>query len=241
MKAIILAGGFAKRMWPITKTVPKMLLPIAGRPLLDHLFSKVEEVDAVDEIYISTNKRFASQFLAWKQRYKPKKATDIVVENTVAEGHKLGAIKAICFVLEQKHITEDCLIVFGDNLFEFGLDDLIKFSEGNPTIGIYDVKDRRKASLLGVVSVDNNAKIVDFEEKPLNPKSTLASAGAYFLPKSALKHFDEYLAAGNHPDTPGYFIKWLYKRITVKGFLISGKWYDIGDKEIYQEAQSYFS
>jgi glucose-1-phosphate thymidylyltransferase len=240
MNVLILAGGYAKRMWPLTKDTPKALLPIGNKTALDLIMQNLEKVNLIDKISVSTNKRFADQFEEWKQK-SGHGEVKIVVENTTCEEEKLGAIKAINFALKQENIEDDCLIIAGDNLFDFNLNNLIEFAKDKPALLVSDVREKEKASQCGVISVNDEGKIIDFEEKPENPKSTLVSTACYFFPKHSLKFFDEYLTEGNHPDAVGYFIQWLHKKTEMKALPVTGKWYDIGDKDTYKKVQTLFS
>ncbi len=238
MDAIILCGGFATRLEPITLFVPKPLLPIAGRPILDYIIDNVVEAGA-DRIVLSTNKKFSDQFKYWaanKAASGFSNKIEIVVEPTMHQGEKFGAIKGIEYTIEKGNLSSDLIIVAGDNFFKFKL---LKVAEEfkkqrKVTIALHDIKSVDEAKRFGVVEMNGN-KVVGFMEKPESPKSSLISTGIYIFPKEMLGLFKEYVSNGNNPDAPGYFLQWLMGRQDVNGFVYDQKWYDIGTVDTYKE------
>ena len=172
MKAIILAGGFAKRMWPLTKEKPKHLLPIAGRPMLDHVLTKFDSIDDLDEIFISTNARFEEHFKKYLRSVNTNKTISLFIEDTLSEGEKLGSVGALGFLLRQKKIDDELIVIGGDNLFEFEMIKLIDNFRSNQAniVALYNVGSIEKARLYGVVDVNDCKKIIGFQEKPKEPK-----------------------------------------------------------------------
>ncbi|MCD6522815.1 MAG: NTP transferase domain-containing protein [Candidatus Diapherotrites archaeon] len=237
MKAIILAGGYAKRLWPLTLYRPKPLLPVAGKPIIDYILSNIRNVKQINKVYVNTNLAFEHQFKEWA---KDKKNVEIVIEPTRSEKEKLGSIGSINYLLRQKRINDDCLIIAGDNLLTFSLVDFFNAYKKKPLVALYDLGTLEHASKYGVVEVDQDLTITNFWEKPQNPKSTLVSTACYLYPRATLKLFKEYLAQKNNPDSPGYFLQWLHKRTEVKGFIFKDEWYDIGSRESYIKASISF-
>jgi len=226
MKAIILAGGYAKRLWPLTKNKPKQLLSVGGRPMIEYIMEKLEAQKDIDKIIISTNEKFGKNFKQWLSGYKSSKDIELVIEPTLLEENKLGSV------------DEELMIIGGDNLFEFDLRDLINYyreKKGN-VVALYDLKSIQKARSYGVAKVDEEMKIIDFVEKPENPPSTLVSTACYVLSQEGVKSILTYLDKGENPDAIGFFIKWLIKRERVFGFVFSGRWFDIGSLESLKEA-----
>ncbi len=242
MKAIVLAGGFAKRLWPLTLNKAKPLLDIGGKPIINYVIEKLEGMDEIEEIFVSTNAKFDQAFRKWLDKYKFKKVR-VVIEETRSEEEKLGAIGGITFVLEREKIDDDCLIVAGDNILGFEVSDFLDFYRGReaPVIALFDVKDLEKAKIYGIVGMDDNKKIVDFVEKPKEPKSTLASICCYVFPKNTIELFPEYLKSGNSKDAPGFFLQWLVKKKDVFGFVFSNYWFDIGSFESLEEARGFMN
>ena len=242
MKALILAGGYAKRMWPLTEHTAKAMLEVAGRPVIHHILEKVQGLDEIEHIYISTNQKFEQQFTDWMRQLQPKKFLKLVVEQTNHEGEKLGSIGALEYFIDSEKITETLLIVSGDNMFDFNLMNILQFYKKRraPVIGLYDVKDIEIAKRMGVVQMDENLRITSFEEKPEQPKSTLISTGIYIIPSTQLDLIFEYLGQKNNPDHFGHFIAWLSQKQAVYGHVFGGRWFDIGSLESYEAAKAAF-
>lgn len=227
MKVLIMAGGYATRLWPITKDKPKPLLPVGGKYIIDYILEKAR---GLGEIYVSTNKFFEEHFKEWAE----KNGVGLIVEETLREEEKMGTIGAIGYAVSKLGL-DDYLIVAGDNLFSFSLEDFLRRYEGKPLIAVYDVGDFELAKRYGVVILEGD-RVVDFQEKPLQPKSTLISTGVYALPREIIAMVDDYLGEGNR-DSPGYFIEWLLKRgVEVYAYRFNDYWYDIGSADSYLEA-----
>ncbi|WP_226012860.1 sugar phosphate nucleotidyltransferase [Halomicrobium salinisoli] len=236
MKAVVLAGGYATRLWPVTKHRPKMLLPVGESTVIDRILEELEEDDRIDDVFVSTNERFAPDFEAHVEETDLEKP-QLSVEKTTEEEEKFGVIGALAQLVEREGIAdEDLLVIAGDNLISFDVADFLdRFEEhGAPTLAAYDVGSRDKASSYGLVELDGD-RVVDFQEKPDDPKSTLVSIACYAFPAEHVS-FDEYLAGDNNPDEPGWFIQWLVDRTDVCAFTFDEAWYDIGTPESYLEA-----
>lgn len=241
LKALILAAGYATRLYPLTRNKAKPLLPIAGRPIIDYIADAIDSVGEIDRIYLVTNSKFAASFEEWGKKRRGRLPVTVIDDGTTSDDDKRGAIGDILFVLERERIDDDLLIVAGDNLFDLDLARFVRFFRGKgPTIAAYDVGDREAAKRYGIVAVDMENRIVDFREKPQDPASTLASLGMYALPRDRLELYRKYIGEGNSPDAPGNFIKWLYKREPVYAYVFSGLWYDIGDLAMYRKADKLY-
>ena len=228
MKVLIMAGGYATRLWPITKDNPKALLPVGGKVILDYIMEKTKELDY--DVYISTNRFFEQHFRPYAEEH----GVQLIVEDTLHEEEKLGTIGAMKKAIEELGI-DDYLIIAGDNLFSFSLSEFLKHYSGKPLIAVYDVGDFELAKRYGVVVLEEN-KVIDFREKPAEPKSTLISTGVYAFPKGIMEMIDEYLKNGNK-DSPGYFIQWLLSRgVEIHAYKFDDYWYDIGSADSYLEA-----
>ncbi|MCL0090443.1 sugar phosphate nucleotidyltransferase [Dehalococcoidia bacterium] len=239
MKTIILAGGYATRLHPITINRPKPLLPVAGKPIIDYV---LDDCPLPDRPVISTNRRFASQFEAW--RAQTGRDVELVIEETTTEQEKLGTVGALNFLIERLEIDDDILVLGGDNLFKFSLSQLIDAYQGNLLIALYDVKDIERVRNRYGVAIVEGAQITDFQEKPRAPRSTLASTACYIYPKGILPLINEFLRrAETGKDAPGYFNAWLLKekRLRIDPFIFDTRWYDIGDRATYIEANQEYS
>jgi len=243
MKAVILAGGFAKRMWPLTENQAKALLPVADKPIINHILEKLEETEDVKDIFISTNEKFESQFREWLATVETSKNLKLVVECHDCEERKLGAIGGLKFLIDKENIEDDLLIIGGDNLFEFNLKNFVGYCNGcrDPVVAFYDIGDIEKVrNKFGVALLDGNNYVQDFQEKPAEPKSTLISTCIYLIPREDLKLVDEYLTNDNNPDAPGFFFQWLKDKKAIRGFVFDEKWFDIGSFELYDAANKEF-
>ena len=227
MKALILAAGYATRLRPLTDSVPKMLLPLAERPMLDYLLDRIREVREIEEIHLVTNAQFAPLFRDWAP-------DDVTVhdDGTTSNEDRLGAIGDIALTIERAGLQgADLLVVAGDNLIGYSLADFATFrrEKDGSAIAVHEVEDRELLPQYGIVELDEDDRVVSFEEKPAEPKSNLAATAAYLYRGADLERLGEYLEEGNAPDAPGNFAAWLHQRAPLYGYRISGEWHDIGD------------
>jgi glucose-1-phosphate thymidylyltransferase len=232
MKAIILAGGYATRLQPLTDDLSKCLLPVGGKPVVDWILERIREVEEIDEVHVVTNSRFAQDFEHWAMF---KDGVTVHDDRTTSNEDRLGAIGDVAFTLDQAGIVDDDVIVIaGDNLFDYDLQDYVDFwrSKGVASaVAVRDVGDLRLASQYGIVALDGDDRVVDFVEKPAEPTSTLAATATYIYHREHLPLVSRYLAEGNPPDQSGSFFEWLRSREPVYGYWFTGIWLDIGDKE----------
>lgn len=239
MKALVLAAGYATRLRPLTDEIPKPLLPVGGRPMVDWLLDRIAETD-VDEIHVVTNARHADQFRAWATD-RPEVA--IHDDGTTSNEDRRGAIGDIGFVLGRIGTDEDLLVIAGDNLFDYSLADFLAWwrDKGEASaLVLYDVGNLELAKQYGVVELDEDGRVTAFTEKPPDPQTTLAATATYAYHRAHLPLVGEYLAAGNSPDQPGNLVAWLHSRRPVFGFPASGEWLDIGDRSQLLEADNRF-
>lgn len=242
LKALILAAGYATRLFPLTKQIPKPLLPIMGKPMIEYILDNIASVDEVDEVLVVTNEKFYPHFKIWKDRAEAANVYDkkitIINDHTTKDGTKIGAVGDINFVLKEANVDDDLLIIAGDNLFDFDLKKFVLYfrEKNKPIVALYDVKELEIAKRMGVVELDDSEKIIDFEEKPENPKTTLIAICCYVFPKGKLARVQEYLDKGNNPDAPGFYVEWLCKNDDVNGWVLTGNWFDVGNLDQYEKA-----
>ena len=246
MKVIILAAGYATRLYPLTLTQPKPLLPVAGQPMIDYVLDNLAPIGGIDRIYVVTNAKFAGHFQQWSTDYRAHKAKlnfTIVNDRSTDDTNKLGAIGDIHFVLASQNVTDDIIVVAGDNLFSEKLSDFGRFcrEKNAPVLAVYAVGNLEEIKKYNAINLDGDGRITFFEEKPKNPTSTLTGIALYFYPQSTLPLIQQYIAEGNNPDQPGRLIQWLYPRLPVYTWKVPGLWYDIGSKETLEEANRIFA
>ncbi len=239
MKAVILAGGYATRLYPLTRDRPKHLLEVDGRPLLELLLERLP-LGELDAVYVVTNAKFADRFREWAESYPP----DVIVldDGTTSEEDRLGAIGDLQLVIESEGVDDDLIVAAGDSIFTERLDDFARFGRERDAaaIAVYDVGNLEAMKQLSSIGVDADSRLVTFEEKPEQPESTLAGIALYFYPRAIVPLVGEYLAEGNNPDQPGRLIGWLYERTPVYAWRVPGRWFDIGTPETLAEAERLF-
>jgi len=246
MKVIILAAGYATRLYPLTLTQPKPLLPVAGKPMIDYVLDNLAPIGGLERIYVVTNAKFADHFQRWATDYRARKAKlDFTIVNDLStdDSSKLGAIGDIHFVLKSQNVDDDVIVVAGDNLFSERLSDFGRCcrEKNAPVLAVYDVVDLEQIKKFNAITLDGDGRITFFEEKPQHPTSTVTGIALYFYPKAALPLIRQYIAEGNNPDQPGRLIQWLYTRVPVYTWRVPGIWYDIGSKESLEEANGIFA
>ena len=246
MNALILAAGYATRLYPLTLNKAKPLLEVGGKPIIEWLVDHLIEVPDLGTIFIVTNDKFAKDFQAWADDYHqkhPQAQFKIVNDGSTNDDNKLGAIGDINLVLTRENLLEsDLLVLAGDNLFSDSIQGFVNFARNTEaTVALFDVGDVEAMKKYACVTTDASGVITQFEEKPPKPTTTLAAIALYFYSRQVLPLFVTYLASGNNPDQPGRFLQWLYPRKPVKTFELKGQWLDIGSKETLEAADKIFS
>ena len=248
MNALILAAGYATRLYPLTLNKAKPLLEVAGKPIIEWLADNLANVPELETIYVVTNDKFASDFQAWADSYKDRQQPDlqikIINDGSRSDDDKLGAIGDINLLLTREDNLKESnlLVVAGDNLFTEPLAQFVESAKNAPaTVAVHDVGDPEAMKKYGAVTISANGNVTHFEEKPERPQSTLAAMALYYYSREVLPMFTTYLAAGNNPDQPGRFLQWLYTRKPVKAFQMKGRWLDIGSEETLAKAGEIFA
>lgn len=246
MNILILAAGYATRLYPLTLNKAKPLLEVAGKPMIEWVLDNLAPIPDIEKVYVVTNNKFANDFQAWADEYvkrQPKLQFKIVNDGSTSDTDKLGAIGDISFVINREEILgSDLIVVAGDNLFSEPLDQFAELSKNYAaTIATYDVDDLEAIKKYNNIGTDANGVVTHFEEKPQEPKSTITGIALYYFSKDVVPMVNTYLAAGNNPDQPGRFIQWLYRHKSVHTYKIKGTWYDIGSKETLEEANKIFA
>ncbi len=239
MKAIVIAAGYATRLYPLTENFPKGLLEVGGRAIVDYLMDQIESVPGLDGVYLITNRRFAGHFERWSAGWNGRLDIDVIDDGTTSNENRLGAVGDIRFAIRARAISNDVMVCGSDNLLRFRLKDLVADFRTNPVAHICvchvdDPEDRRRR---GIAVLDAGNRVVRFAEKPDKPESSWGSAAFYVYPASTLKRFDEYIDSGRTPDAPGHFVEWLCQVEPVYAHRIQGSAMDIGSPEALDRAR----
>ena len=238
MKCLILAAGYATRMYPLTENFPKPLLKVQGRTILDWLIEDMDSLNIIDEYVVISNHKFAHHFDAWAKD-RPQKIT-VVDDGTESNETRLGAVRDIQFAIDACKLDDDMLVIAGDNLLNFSLTKFIRYAMEKKTSCImrYYEAAEEKLRRSGVASVDANDKIVEMEEKPAQPKDHWCCPPFYYYTREDARLVKKGIEAGCGVDAPGSYIAWLCKQTTVHAMEMPGTRYDIGNLESYEKAQT---
>jgi glucose-1-phosphate thymidylyltransferase len=239
MKALVLAAGYATRLYPLTLDRPKALLEVGGEPMLDRVVERLRPM-GIEGVVVVTNAKFTPHFEEWA---RGKDDVTVVNDGTTSNDDRLGAIGDIGFVLDELGIDEELVVVAGDNLFGADVSGLVPYGRevDAPVIAVHDVGDLERMHEYNQIEVDEEGRIVFFEEKPSAARTTLSGVALYYYPRQTLPLVRQYLEEGHNPDQPGRLVEWLYPRTPFYTWLLPGEWYDIGSAETLEEADRIFS
>lgn len=238
IKVLLLAAGYATRLYPLTENTPKPLLKVGEKTIINHILSKLEEIKKVKEVHVVTNDKFYSAFVDWSRNFHSPFKLKILNDGTTSNENRLGAVGDINFVINQEKIKDDLLVIAGDNLFGFSLLDFVDFfkSKNTSIVAFHDLKDKNKVKSKYGVGIVQGSKVIDFEEKPLEPKSSLASTACYLFKKNDLSRIGELVKTGK-VDAPGNLVKYLATESEVHAFVFGEHWFDVGSFESLEEAK----
>ncbi len=241
MKCLILAAGYATRLYPLTENFPKPLLPVKGKTILDWLIDDVDTLGAVDEYIVISNHKFAHHFDGWAKT-KLQKIT-VVDDGTSCNETRLGAVRDILFAMDVLSIDDDILVIAGDNLLDFSLTEFVKYALEKKASCImrYYEPDAARLKKCGVLLIDENDRILDMEEKPKEPKSNWCAPPFYYYTKADARLVSVGIAAGCGVDAPGSYVAWLSSQTDVYAMRMPGRRYDIGNLESYKRVQDEYS
>lgn len=237
MICILLCAGYATRMYPLTENFPKPLLSIKGKALIDYLIDDLEKKRYISKYIIVSNHKFLNHFNMWKE----KRTENIIVldDGSTANENRLGAVKDIEFAIKSENINDNILVLAGDNLLNFSLNDFIDFAKSKNTNAIMTYKENEIARLqrTGVIELDKDNKVLSFEEKPLKPKSNNAVPPFYIFKKEDLPLISKGIIEGCKVDAPGMFIEWFSKQCTIYAWNMTGNRVDIGNLDDYNRVK----
>ena len=242
MQAIVLAAGYARRLSPLTDNCPKALLPVRGVPLLDYVMSKVFAVPGIEAVTLVSNHRYIAHFENWLRWRRPPVPIRLLDDGTLANETRLGGIGDLRLAVDRHDVRDDALVLASDNLFAADLAQMVAFARerrGDCVI-VRRLDDLKAQQRTGIAVLDGNSRLVEFQEKPQQPKTNLAVPPIYVYRRESLRLLGEYLDGGNNPDSPGNFLGWLCGRQPVFGWRCDGEIWDIGNLGQYAQAQERF-
>ncbi len=237
MKCLILAAGYATRLYPLTENFPKSLLKVRDKTILDHLVDDIDSIGEVDEYVVISNHKFYSHFTDWAKT-KVQKIT-VIDDGTICNENRLGAVKDIEFAIKKLKLSSDMLVIAGDNVLDFSLTRFILYAKNKATSCVmrYFEGDKAKLSKSGVLTVDDNDRILKMEEKPANPQSNWCCPPFYYYTEKDSMLIEKAIKNGCGTDAPGSYIAWLCQSSVVHAMEMPGKRYDIGNLASYEEVQ----
>ena len=237
MKCLILAAGYATRLYPLTENFPKPLLEVQNKTILDWLIDDIDSLGQVDEYVVISNHKFAKHFMDWAAG-KAQKIT-VVDDGTSSNETRLGAVKDIQFAIDELGIDSDMLVIAGDNLLDFSLTEFIKYTNVKQTSCImrYYEADPKRLSKSAAVTIDENDKVLHLAEKPAKPESHWCCPPFYYYTREDTRLVAKGIEAGCGIDAPGSYIAWLCTQTTVHAMEMPGRRYDIGNLESYEQVK----
>lgn len=237
MKCLILAAGYATRLYPLTENFPKPLLEVQGKTILDWLIDDIDTLGAVDEYVVISNHKFAHHFDAWAEK-KTQKIT-VLDDGTTSNETRLGAVKDIQFAIDELKLDSDMLVMAGDNLLDFSLTKFIRYAKekGSSAIMRYYEPEEKRLLKSGVVTVDSDDRILEMTEKSPNPASHWCTPPFYYYTREDARLVEEGISSGCGTDAPGSYIAWLSRKTKVFAMEMPGARYDIGNLESYEKVQ----
>ena len=243
MKCILLCAGYATRLFPITKNFPKALLEIEdGKPLLNYIMDQIDNISDIDEIYLITNDRYYNHFINWKDTLNTNKKLTVLNDYTTNNDDKLGAVGDLKYTKDKMNINDDVIIIAGDNLFDYNLQDFIDYYKKikKPVVTSSIINDIEQLKGMGVALTYSNNRIIKLKEKSANPISNKAVFATYIYPKEVFNQVDNYLNEGNNPDAPGYFLEYVVRNNPTYIYNFNGNCYDVGTHNSLKEVREIY-
>ena len=237
MNCLILAAGYATRLYPLTKIFPKPLLKVQDKTILDWLLEDMDQTGLFEQYTVITNHVFAGHFRDWTKHHAL--PISVLDDGTTGNDNRLGAVNDMQFAIEQQHIDDTTLVIAGDNLLDFSLLGFLRYSLDKKTSCVmrYWEPDTSKLRKTGVAEIDDTDRLINMEEKPAVPKSNWCIPPFYFFQAADIPLVKNGIEQGCGVDAPGSFIAWLLTRTPVHAYRMPGKRYDIGTLESYRLIQ----
>lgn len=243
MICIVLAAGYATRLYPLTENFPKPLLPVGEKPILNRLLDDIDSLSEITGHVIISNHKYIKHFQEWQKQQHYSKPITLLDDGSIDNEHRLGAVSDIQFAIETLHTTEDLLVIAGDNILDFSFGEFIDFTHRKQTscVMCHEEDELKKQQRTAIITKDENDLITSYEEKPQAPKSNLAVPPFYYYLVSDAARIPEAIIGGCNIDAPGSFAAWLSRKTNVHAWQMTGKRYDIGDMKSYEDVQTAFN
>ena len=244
MKSVVLAAGYATRLYPLTENFPKPLLEVNGKSILDYLLGDIDKIEDVDGHIIISNHRYYEHFVKWvKDNTTIKKPITVIDDGSISNETRLGAVKDIQFAIDELGIDEDVLVIAGDNLIDFSFKGFVDFAREKNSSAVMvsyeeSIDELRRC---GVMIPDENMKILSMEEKPAQPKSNWCVGPFYYYRREDLYLIAKGIAEGCGTDAPGSLVCYLCEHTPIYSYIMPGKRYDIGDLEGYEQVKAVYN
>ena len=244
MKIIVLAAGYATRLFPLTKNRAKPLLDVGGRPVLSWIMDRVLTIPKIEEVVVVSNRRFVDQYRDWAREFAGGIPIRILDDGSISDDDKLGATGDLAFAFDSIEEADEYLVIGGDNLIDFDLAPFarrFRESDRHPMLLVRKIEGELAPARYNEITLDDDGEVTRFREKPLDPQSPLSSLCLYFFPRELPTWIRSFLAGGGDPDAPGYFIEWLSKETRLEVARCDGIYFDIGGFDTLEAARSVFA
>ena len=240
MKCLILAAGYATRLYPLTEHFPKPLLQVGGKAILDWLIADIQTSNLVDAYIVISNHKFAQHFESWAKTHTL--PITVLDDGTSTNETRLGAVCDIRFAIDKLHLDDDLLIIAGDNLLDFSLVSFLRYAQekGTSCTVRYYEPDEDTLHRMGVSEIDEHERLLSLEEKPQTPKSHWCTPPFYFYKREDAARIKDAIADGCGTDAPGSLVAWMCRHTTLHSMEMPGSRYDIGDPESYAAVQKVY-
>jgi glucose-1-phosphate thymidylyltransferase len=238
MKNIVLAAGYATRLYPVTENFPKPLLEIGRISILDRLISDIDTIAEIDEHIIISNRKYFPHFEKWAAASRYTKKITIIDDGSIENANRLGAVKDLQLAIETKQLyNDDLLVIAADNVLSFSFRGFINYFKEKQTslIMTYYESDTKVLSRSGIISIDSNNKVLEMHEKPANPQSHYVAPPFYIYKKSDVKFIEKCVSEGCKTDAPGSLVQSMLSKTVFHAWTMPGKRYDIGTLETYYQ------
>lgn len=243
MKNIIIAAGYATRLYPLTENFPKPLLKIGNSTILDRMMADTDAIPDIDGHIIVTNHRFAPIFEEWKSSSNYTRPVTIIDDGTSTNDTRLGAVRDLLLALESCSVDDDIMVLAADNILDFPLRGFVDYfkEKGTSVIMCHHEPELRKLQRTGVIAVDDSMKVLEMQEKPERPVSNWAVPPFYIYSRKDLPLIRECMEHGCGFDAPGNLARHLTGVTTLHAWPMPGSRFDIGSLDTYREAQNLFT